>query len=135
MMKKLGTTAILCLMSVSAYAQSNKGFSVGMAVDQQLSAVFEIDQQYRFILGNDGAAFDYIFARGSFNNPDVPFDWYVAGGAWAEWEDDFGARLPVGLNWQINKSFNVYGQIHPEVNFYSGPELQLGGALGLTYHF
>jgi len=135
MMKKLGILAMLCGVATGVNAQQNKGFEVGMAIDQQLSAVFEIDDQYRFILGNDGAAFDYIIQRGSFNNPDIPFDWYVGAGAWAEWEDDFGARVPLGLNWQINKSFNMYGQIHPEVNFHEGPELQIGAALGLTYHF
>lgn len=134
-MKKLGIVALLLGTSFAVHAQQNKGFEVGIAVDQQLSVVFEIDDQYRFILGNDGAAFDYIFAQGSFNSPDVPFGWYVGGGAWAEWEDDFGARLPLGINWQFNNGFNLYGQVHPEVNFYGGPELQIGAALGLTYHF
>ena len=39
------------------------------------------------------------FCSGEFNSPDVPFDWYfVGGGAWAEWKDDFGARLPLGIS-------------------------------------
>ena len=57
-MKKLGIVALLLGTSFAVHAQQNKGFEVGMAVDQQLSVVFEIDDQYRFILGNDGAAFD-----------------------------------------------------------------------------
>ncbi len=134
-MKKLTLFTAVCCVSSVAYAQQNNGFEVGMAVDQQLSAVFEINNQYRFILGNDGAAFDYIFARGSFNNPDIPFDWYVGGGAYTEWDDDFGARLPLGVNWQINNRFNLYGQVHPELNIDDGAELQVGAALGLTYHF
>ena len=134
-MKKLGIVALLLGTSFAVHAQQNKGFEVGMAVDQQLSVVFEIDDQYRFILGNDGAAFDYIIQRGSFNNPNVPFDWYVGAGGWAEWDDDFGVRVPLGLDWQINQNFNLYGQVHPELNLHSGPELQLGAALGITYRF
>ncbi|WP_165311851.1 hypothetical protein [Vibrio ziniensis] len=134
-MNKIGVVVILCATSVSSYAAQNKGFEVGMAIDQQLSVVFEIDDQYRFILGNGGIAFDYIFANGSFGS-NVPFDWYVGGGAWTDWDaDDLGVRLPLGLDWQINDKFDVYGQIHPEVNFDDGAELQIGAALGLTYHF
>ncbi len=131
-MKKLGILALLCTVSAGAYA--NKGFEVGMAIDQQLSAVFEIDDQYRFILGNDGAAFDYIFSRGQFDGK-VPLSWYVGGGGYVDWNDDFGARLPLGINWQINNSFNAYGQLHPELNFDDDVKLQIGAAVGLTYHF
>ncbi|EKO3989285.1 hypothetical protein [Vibrio fluvialis] len=134
-MKTLGMTALLLGLPLTAFAQQGNSLKVGMAVDQQLSAVLEVNNQYRFTLGNDGAAFDYIIQRGSFNNPNVPFDWYVGAGGWAEWDDDFGARVPLGLDWQINQNFNLYGQVHPELNLHSGPELQLGAALGITYRF
>ena len=96
-MKTLGMTALLLGLPLTAFAQQGNSLKVGMAVDQQLSAVLEVNNQYRFTLGNDGAAFDYIIQRGSFNNPNVPFDWYVGAGGWAEWDDDFGCARSTWL--------------------------------------
>lgn len=136
----------LCLpfITISSFAnaqqntsqQNNhaKDLAVGMAVDQQLSVVVELDSQYRFILGNQGAAFDYIFKRGDFNG-EVPLNWYVGLGGWAEWDDDFGVRLPLGVDFQLSKGWQLYGQVHPQLNLYKGPELEVGGALGIKYQF
>lgn len=134
-MNRLGIMVFMLGISACAYAQQDNNLKVGLAVDQQLSAVLEINDQYRFIVGNDGAAFDYIIQRGSFNQADIPFDWYVGGGAWAEWDDDFGLRVPLGVDWQATSNMNIYGQVHPELNMHSGVELQLGAAIGATYHF
>ena len=79
----LGVAAVAWSASVIAESLEPMELSVGMAVDQNLSAVFELNHQYRFTLGNDGAAFDYILARGEFGQ-DVPFTWYVGAGAWSE---------------------------------------------------
>lgn len=134
-MKKIAAVAMLFSVPVSVYAQQEPSLKVGMAVDQQLSAVIEVDEQYRFILGNEGAAFDYLMRRGNFDRADVPLDWYVGIGAWGEWDGDFGARVPLGINWPINSNIDVYGQVHPELNLHSGVNLQLGAALGITYRF
>lgn len=135
-MKPIALGLLLALgLTTQALAQEKTSISAGLAVDQQLSAVLEIDDQYRFTLGNDGTAFDYLFQHGTFDNPDVPVDWYVGAGGWAEWDDDYGVRLPIGLDWEITKQITAYGQVHPELNFHGGPELQLGGALGVTYSF
>lgn len=130
--------AALVLVSSGAMAEQepkSNNLSVGMAVDQQLSVVAELNNQYRFILGNDGAAFDYIIKRGSFD-ANTPVTWYVGAGAWSEWKGkEFGARVPLGLNWNLSKGWDMYGQIQPELNLYGGPELQIGGALGVKYSF
>ncbi|MCV5960815.1 hypothetical protein OFO30_36075, partial [Escherichia coli] len=56
------------LISSSAMAANEPAnLSVGMAVDQQLSVVVEVDNKYRGIIGNDGMAFDYIAKRGAFD--------------------------------------------------------------------
>ncbi|USD41982.1 hypothetical protein J4N42_04470 [Vibrio sp. SCSIO 43135] len=125
------------LASFSAYASesSETDLAVGMAVDQQLSVVIEINDQYRAIIGNEGAAFDYIFANGSFDDSNNPLTWYVGAGAWGEWDHDFGMRVPLGLNVDLSKGWDLYGQIHPELNLYKGPELQIGAALGIKYSF
>ena len=54
----LGVTAVAGSASVIAESSESMELSVGMAVDQDLSAVIELDNQYRFTVGNDGAAFD-----------------------------------------------------------------------------
>ncbi|MCG7489425.1 hypothetical protein MHN79_07970 [Vibrio sp. Of14-4] len=121
--------------TVLAEGESGHQWSAGMAFDQDLSAVVELDDKYRLTLGNDGAAFDYIFAKGKFD-ADVPFTWYVGAGAWSEWDhDEFGARVPLGVNWNFHKNWDMYGQVHPELDLHGGAELQIGGALGVKYTF
>ncbi|MFB9187876.1 hypothetical protein ACFFUP_02185 [Vibrio ostreicida] len=109
--------------------------SVGMALDQGLSAVIEWDDQYRATLGNDGIAFDYILASGEWRD-DLPIHWYVGAGAWSEWDhDEFGARVPLGLNWNLGHDWDAYGEIQPQLDLYSGPELKIGAAVGVKYTF
>ncbi|EGR1699991.1 hypothetical protein HYN73_19650 [Vibrio parahaemolyticus] len=123
------------LISSSAMAANEPAnLSVGMAVDQQLSVVVEVDNKYRGIIGNDGMAFDYIAKRGAFNL-NMPITWYVGVGGWYEWDDEFGIRVPLGVNWDLSKGWDVYAQIHPELDLYKGPDLQLGGAVGVKYSF
>ncbi|EOV6283035.1 hypothetical protein ACOQ0N_002911 [Vibrio parahaemolyticus] len=123
------------LISSSAMAANEPAnLSVGMAVDQQLSVVVEVDNKYRGIIGNDGMAFDYIAKRGAFDQ-NMPITWYVGAGGWYEWDDEFGIRVPFGVNWDLSKGWDVYAQIHPELDLYKGPDLQLGGAVGVKYSF
>ncbi|EIJ6616278.1 hypothetical protein [Vibrio parahaemolyticus] len=123
------------LISSSAMAANEPAnLSVGMAVDQQLSVVVEVDNKYRGIIGNDGMAFDYIAKRGAFDH-NMPITWYVGVGGWYEWDDEFGIRVPLGVNWDLSKGWDVYAQIHPELDLYKGPDLQLGGAVGVKYSF
>ncbi|MFM2590450.1 hypothetical protein [Vibrio sp. TBV020] len=140
-MRKIGclTGAALIIAATSAPVLAEEpaatDLAVGMALDQELSVVVELDSTYRFTLGNDGAAFDYILKRGQFD-ANTPISWYVGVGGWSEWDhEEFGARVPLGLKWDISKGWEMYGQIHPELNLYTGPELQLGGALGIKYSF
>lgn len=133
-MKKQLMLVTAMLPGVALAASESKDLSVGMAVDQQLSVVVEIDKQYRGIIGNEGMAFDYIAKRGSFDQS-MPVTWYVGVGAWYEWDDEFGLRVPLGLNWDLSKGWDLYAQIQPELELYKGPDLQIGGALGIKYNF
>ncbi|MGD8108998.1 hypothetical protein [Vibrio sp. TRT 17S01] len=134
MRKVLAMAFIVACGTAVAAEQEATSLSVGMAVDQQLSVVAELNEQYRFILGNEGVAFDYIIARGHFEEHQ-PLSWYVGAGGWAEWKNDFGMRVPLGLSYQISKGWDAYAQVQPELNLYKGPELQIGGALGIKYTF
>lgn len=140
-MKKIIVPAALCslfaLNSLPTFAESTmpQGLSAGMAWDQGLSAVLEIEDQYRFTVGNDGAAFDYLFKKGNFN-ANTLLTWYVGVGGWGSWDDDeFGPRVPLGVDWAFSPGWNMYGQVHPELDLDSGPDLQIGAALGVTYSF
>jgi len=68
-----GAALIIAVTSAPVLAEEPAAtdLAVGMAVDQQLSVVVELDSSYRFTIGNDGAAFDYILQRGEFegNSP------------------------------------------------------------------
>lgn len=122
------------LSSAAMAANQPADLAVGMAVDQQLSVVVEIDKTYRGIIGNDGMAFDYIAKRGSFDQS-VPVTWYVGVGGWYEWDDEFGLRVPLGVNWDLSQGWDVYAQIHPELDLYKGADLQVGEAVGVKYSF
>ncbi|ERM55809.1 hypothetical protein P780_09930 [Vibrio mimicus CAIM 1882] len=80
---RLVVLGALCI-SNAAFAKSND-VAVGLAFDQGLSAVVELGQQYRLTVGNDGIAADYLFKRGALSSSQMPIDWYVGAGAWAEW--------------------------------------------------
>ncbi|OLQ90490.1 hypothetical protein BIY22_05720 [Vibrio panuliri] len=128
--------SMLGAMTFVAQASNNQPaeLAVGLAVDQQLSVVVELENQYRFIIGNQGAAFDYIAKTGQFES-DEPISWYVGVGAWGEWEDGFGARVPLGINYQVSDGWKLYGQVQPELNMHKGWKLDIGAALGAKYHF
>ncbi|CAM2860151.1 hypothetical protein QTO01_08180 [Vibrio mytili] len=135
MNKKLMVVIAAGLMSGSVMAANGSSdLAVGMAVDQQLSVVVEIDNTYRGIIGNDGLAFDYIAKRGAFNQS-APVTWYVGAGGWYEWDDEFGLRVPLGINWDFYQGWDLYAQLHPELDLYKGVDLQIGGAVGVKYSF
>ncbi|PNQ54318.1 hypothetical protein [Vibrio sagamiensis] len=133
MMKKILVLATL-LPGLSMAKGQMEGLEVGMAMDQGLSVVIEANDQYRGTVGNDGIAFDYIALRGSFANK-MPFTWYVGAGAWNEWDDGFGLRAPLGLDWNFAKQWNLYGQVHPELDLNDDLDLHIGAAVGITYGF
>ncbi|MDW6001322.1 hypothetical protein [Vibrio mangrovi] len=127
-------------LSSIAYAESSvtsPQVAVGIGVDQGLSAILELNDQYRLSAGNDGMSADYLFKKGQFEQQNIPVDWYVGAGGWAEWDDgdDFGLRLPLGVDWVYKSRIHVYGQVHPELNLHDDVELQLGAAAGVTYKF
>ncbi|MBA5761842.1 hypothetical protein H2O73_05720 [Vibrio sp. 404] len=128
--------SVVVVTSLSAYANNDKpaDLAIGLAVDQQLSVVVELDNQYRFIIGNQGAAFDYIAKRGQFNTEE-PVNWYVGLGGWGEWDDGFGVRVPLGVSYQVSDGWQLYGQVQPELDMHKGWELGVGAAMGATYHF
>ncbi|GAB7220585.1 hypothetical protein [Vibrio comitans] len=120
--------------AAKAASSNNSAVKVGMAFDQGLSAVVKFEDRFNLTVGNDGMAFDYHFAKGSFSQ-DVPFDWYVGAGGWYEWDDDFGLRVPLGLDWNFAPNWNAFGQVAPEWQIQDKSKLKFGAAIGVTYRF
>lgn len=132
-MKKAAITLLLLAPTIS-YANTGKKIAVGMAYDRGLSAVIDYNQQVKLAAGNEGIALDYIFKKGQFDSS-TPLNWYIAGGGYFDWDGDFGARIPIGVNLNFAKDWKLYGQVHPEVTFNDGLGLDIGAALGVTYSF
>lgn len=139
MIKKLNIITLsisAILLSLSANADSKADIKAGFAFDMGFGVTALIDEQFSIMLGNDGIAGDYLFKKGSFN-ADIPFTWYVAGGGYAEWDDGFGVRLPLGLNLNFEKNWNAYAQIAPDLDFDDDDDIKFGAQLatGLRYSF
>ncbi|WP_261815626.1 hypothetical protein [Vibrio gallicus] len=115
-------------------AENSSAVKLGMGFDQGLSVVAKFEDRFAFTIGNDGMAFDYHIVTGSFDQ-DVPFDWYVGAGGWYEWDDDFGLRVPLGLDWNFAPNWNAYGQISPEWQIHDKSKLKFGAGIGITYRF
>ncbi|MCE0494632.1 hypothetical protein [Vibrio salinus] len=146
-MKKIKITVavgVFFALTTSVFAASDNNYidlagndiAVGIAIDQGLSAVLELNDQVRVTAGTKGLALDYILTSGWFSNPDLPVEWYVGAGGWSLWDDDdYGARLPVGLNWSYTKNVSFYGQLQPQYDFGDDDEFELGVSAGITYRF
>ena len=140
MIKKLITiilAASAVLLSLSASANNNVRIKAGFAVDMGFGATALINDQFGIMIGNDGFAADYFFKRGGFSS-NVPFTWYVAGGAYNEWDDGLGMRLPLGLSLNFERNWNAYTQIAPDIDFDDDDDdVEFGAqvAAGLRYSF
>ena len=122
------------LSTTSSFAANKFGF----ALDQGFGITGQFDNINAFI-GNDGLSGDYIFNQGSFSE-DIPFNWYVGGGAYYNWKgkDSIGARLPLGLTLSFAPKWDLYGQVSPtldleidDMKFKFGVDF----ALGVRYAF
>lgn len=115
-MKKYLLTIIGTSLLITSTASS--AVKVGLGFDQGFGVTAQFENINAFV-GNDGIAGDYIFKRGSFG-ADVPFNWYVGGGAFLGWDHGAGIRLPLGLNMNFNPKWDAYFQVHPELDFDHG---------------
>lgn len=137
MKKKFNIISIAILttfVSFSANANDKVNIKAGFAFDKGFGVSALINNQFSVMLGNDGIAGDYLFKQDRFD-ADVPFTWYVAGGAYAEWDDGFGVRLPLGLNLNFAQRWNAYAQIAPDLDFDDNVKFGAQFATGVRYSF
>ncbi|MGB5446037.1 MAG: outer membrane beta-barrel protein [Psychromonas sp.] len=141
-MKKL-IISLICSVSLLTAATAVNAAKFGFGFDQGLGVTGQFDNINAFV-GNEGASGDYLFAQGGFGN-DIPFDYYVGVGGFAEWDgDEFGARVPLGLSFPFAPRWELFGQVSPHIahqdkdqNKDNEDEVKFGlsGAVGLRYAF
>lgn len=130
----LVTALLTAVASYVGAAKAAENLKLGMGVDQGLSVVAKYQDTYNLAIGNDGMSFDYHLAKGSFSS-DVPFTWFVGVGGWTEWGDDFGVRVPLGLDWNFAPRWNLYGHVDPAWQIQDDSELKFEAGFGITYQF
>lgn len=142
-MNKKWLVAVTSIVSCGAMANESVPLAVGFGFDQGFSALIQIDNNKNLAVGNDGIAFDYIFKKGAFEGDNLPFTWYVGAGGWIGWDnhnDEFGVRLPLGLDWDFATNWDAFAQIQPQLKHKSRSkssnlDLGLGAAVGVRYMF
>jgi len=149
-MRKIGIN-LLCIASILTSTSVFAANKVGLAVDQGLGVVVQFgdlatltasstDVGYiNAFIGNDGFSVDYIFKQGDFSE-DIPFNWYLGGGAYYNWahHDNIGARVPLGLTLPFAKRWDVYGQLSPALDVDMNDDklrFELDLAIGIRYEF
>ena len=140
-----GLVCIVALISAVPAFASNK---IGLAVDQGFGVIFQVSDfgnkavsgdNLNLFIGNDGFSVDYILQQGSFSK-EIPFNWYVGGGAYYNWahHDNIGARVPLGLTLPFANKWDVYGQLAPALDLDLDDDklrFELDFAIGIRYEF
>ncbi len=136
--KKVATGFIFSLLLLTtAHAEENalKGIKLGFGFDRGLGIIGTMGKLNGF-LGNDGAAIDYTLRKDVLNiEVDGSAFWYVAAGAYGDWDGDLGVRLPVGAELYFSKRLDAYAQIMPRLRVNHSAKFGLDFAIGIRYLF
>lgn len=138
----LGFICVLMLLGkVNAEEKSLNDIKLGFGFDRGFGIVGTIDKFNAFI-GNKGIAIDYIFMKETMKvELDGSVFWYIGGGGYRDWDrdrdrdGDFGARLPVGVEWYFEKNVDVYAQLIPHMQIYDDFKFGLDFSIGVRYQF
>ena len=142
-MNRIKTIALsaLCTISLNSavYAEGTnaiQGVKLGFGYDMGFGVTAQLNKFNGFI-GNDGLAVDYIVVKEKIENIDstIPFQWYIAAGGFAEWDGDFGGRVPVGIEASFSTGWDVYAQIIPDLEIVDDFKFGVGAGLGVRYQF
>lgn len=112
---------------------SIQGLKLGFGYDMGLGITAQADR-FNVFVGNHGLAVDYTLVKEQLD-ASTPVNWYIGAGGFAEWNDDFGVRIPVGLEANFANGFDAYGQIIPGLNIGKNAGFGLGIGLGIRHQF
>lgn len=138
---------ILCFLSLSAFAKTGVGISIGNPTGfngkHWLTNDTAVDGGVAWSLGsnsNFSLHSDYLLHKKSafFFNDVHPLDLYYGIGGRMEFSDDIelGVRVPVGLSHSFTEqSADVFGEIAPIMDFISKTGLELHLLVGARYYF
>lgn len=139
-------SAVFSLMLVgTAQAEGGalSGVKLGFGFDQGFSIVGNAGN-INGALGDKGVAADYLFKKGNLNlDGTLKPDWFIGGGAFVEWDGDFGARLPIGAEIDFAKRLDAYAAFIPRFRINnnndtenrSSTDFGLDFAIGVRYQF
>ncbi|WP_261905457.1 hypothetical protein [Vibrio fortis] len=128
----LATSATLCLSLLALPAQAS--VKVGMAVDHGLGVNLKFNDTVNVFAGNDGFALDYHFTKGSMSN-DGSVGYFIGFGGWTDWDDDFGVRMPLGLDWNFTSNWHLTGQLSPAFQIQDKSKFKIDAGFGIHYQF
>lgn len=134
---KVTTLGFICTFilmgTVNAEENALKGIKLGFGYDRGLGIVGTMDELNGFI-GNKGVAVDYIIQKDTLEvEIGGSVFWYISGGGYGDWDGDFGARLPVGLEWYFAKKLDAYAQVIPHIQVKDKFEFGLDFGIGVRY--
>lgn len=148
--KTVALSFICALISVAtAHAAENteknalSGMRLGFGFDQGFSVVGTLGNFYG-ALGDDGVAVDYIFIKKPLNEANIKnLHLFVGAGGYAEWDGDWGARLPIGAELYFAKNLDVYAAAIPRLRVNNDDDKNrdddldfgLDFAIGIRYQF
>lgn len=136
--------SVLCALLLVTTAQAEdkllSGVKLGFGFDQGFSVVGNAGN-INGALGDKGVAIDYLFNRGDLKlDGTLKPDWFIGGGAFVEWDGDFGVRLPIGAEIDIAKRLDTYAAFIPRLRFNNNDsnnssDFGLDFAIGVRYQF
>ncbi|UJF17463.1 hypothetical protein L0B53_01455 [Vibrio sp. SS-MA-C1-2] len=144
MMNKTATFLLLSVLSFGSFAANESGMmtqksneiAMGIGFDRGLGGIIEYKKN-KVSFGNDGIAYDYRLATAPIGDDShsVLFDWYIGVGGWADWDDGFGPRVPIGIEADFQNNLRAYFQVNPGVDLESNVDFDVSAAFGVTYRF
>ncbi len=134
---KVSAVLFVCMFMLSNVVVSNEysmqDVKLGFGFDRGLGVSGSVKKFSGFV-GNEGVAVDYQIRKEKLNaEMKGSLNWYISGGGYGHWDGDFGARLPVGIEWGFEKSFEAYSHVIPHLQVQDDTHFGLGFGVGIRY--